>query len=103
MAAARTQHVKEVCSAYDLPEEDDESKRPYITFTATEVQIKIEPATAPRKRNGTSLSGPLTAARPWLFVERKKLAIPLGGQDEPDLSYMHGGPTAKENHCTARP
>ena len=91
MAAARTQHVKEVCSAYDLPEEDDEAERPYTTFTVTEVQSKTEPATAPRKRNGTWLFGPLTATRPCLFVEHKKLSIPLGEQDEPDLSYMYGG------------
>ena len=37
VATARTQRIKGVCSAYDLPEEDDEPKRPYISFTATEV------------------------------------------------------------------
>ena len=91
VTAARTQHVKGVCSAYDLPEEDDESERPYITFTATEVQSKTESATAPRQKNGIRLFSPLTAPRPWLFVERKKLAIPLGEQDESDLFYMYGG------------
>ena len=35
VAAARTQRVKGVSSVYDLPEEDDESERPYISFTAT--------------------------------------------------------------------
>ena len=33
----------------------------------------------------------MTMARPWPFVEREKSAISLGGQDEPDLSYMYGG------------
>ena len=91
VAATRTQRVKGVCSAYDLPEEDDEPERPYISFTATEVQSKTEPATAPRQQNGHWLFGPLTAAHPWPFVEREKPAISLGGQDESDLSYMFGG------------
>ena len=91
VTTARTQHVKGVCSAYDLPEEDDKPERPYITFTATEVQTKTEPATAPRQKKCIWLFGPLTATRPWLFVERKKSAIPLGGQDEAALSYIYGG------------
>ena len=60
------------------------------SFTETEVQSKTEPATAPRQNNGTWPFGPLTAAHPWPFVERKKPAISLGEQDEPDLS-MYGG------------
>ena len=91
MAAARTQRAKGVCSAYNLPEEDDEPECPYIFFAATEVQSKTGPATAPRQKNGTWPFGPLTAVRPWPFVEREKPAISLGGQDEPDLSYMYGG------------
>ena len=43
------------------------------------------------QKNGTSPFGPLTAARPWAFVERKNPGISLGGQDEPGLSYMYGG------------
>ena len=104
VAAARTQRVKRFCNAYDLRKEDDEPERPYLSFTATEVQSKTETATAPRQKNGTWPLCPLTAARPWPFVEREKPAFLLGGQDEPDLSYRYGGPTAKENHCsTARP
>ena len=64
VAAARTQRVKEVCSAYDLTEEDDEPECPYISFTATEVQSKIEPATASRQKNSTWPFGPLKAVRP---------------------------------------
>ena len=95
MAAARSQRVKGVCSAYDLAEEDDEPERPYISFTATEVQSKTDPATAPRQKNDTWPFGPLTVTRPWPFVEREKPAISLGGQDEPDLSYMYGGTNGK--------
>ena len=58
---------------------------------AIEVQSKTEPATAPRQKNGTWSFGPLTAARPWPFVEREKSVISLGGQDEPDLCYMYEG------------
>ena len=86
VAAARTQWVKGVSSAYDLPEEDDEPERPYISFTATEVQSTAEPATAPRQKNGTWPCDPLTAARVLLFVGREMSAISHGGQNEPDLS-----------------
>ena len=96
MAAARTQRIKGVCSAYDLTEEDDEPERPHISFMATEIQNKTEPATAPRQKNGTWPFGPLTAARPWPLVEREKPSILLGGKDEPDLSYMYGGPDGTE-------
>ena len=58
---------------------------------ATKVQSKTEPVTAPRQKSGTWSFGLLTATRPWPFVEREKPAILLGGQDEPDLSYMCGG------------
>ena len=91
VAASRTQRIKGVCSVYDLPEEDDEPERPYISFTATEVQIKTEPATVPRQKNGTWPFGPLTVTRPWPFVEIEKPGISLGRQDQPDLSYMYGG------------
>ena len=53
VAAALTQRVKGVCSADDLPEEDDEPERPYISLTATEVQSKTEQVAAPRHKNGT--------------------------------------------------
>ena len=53
VAASRTERVKGFCSAYDLPEEDDEPERPYISFTATEIQSKTESAAAPRQKNGT--------------------------------------------------
>ena len=87
VAAGRTQRVKGVCSAYDLPEEDDEPEHPYVSFTATDVHSKTKLATAPRQKNGIWPFGPLTAARPRPFVERDKSAISLGGQDEPDLFY----------------
>ena len=91
VAAARFQRLKRVCSAYDFLEEDDELEHPYIFFTATEVQSKTEPATAPNQNNDTWPFGPLTAARPSPFVEREKPGISLGVQDEPDLSDMYGG------------
>ena len=103
VAAVRTQCVKGVCSAYDLPEDDDEPERPYISFTATNVQRKTEAATAPRQKNDTWPFGLLTAARPWLFMDDEKLAISFRVKDEPDLSYMNGGVMAKDNYCTARP
>ena len=53
VVATRAQRVKGVSSAYDVPEEDDEQDHPYISFIATEVQSKTEPATALRQKNGT--------------------------------------------------
>ena len=91
MATARTHRVKEVCSADDLPEKDDEPERPYGSFTATKGQNKTKPATAPRQKNSNWAFGPLIATRPWLFVEREKSAFSLGGQDDPDLLNMYGG------------
>ena len=74
------------------PPELSASKESAVPTTCpTEVQSKTEPATAPRQRNGTWPFGLLITARPWLFVEREKPAISLGGQDEPYLSYMYGG------------
>ena len=91
VVASRTQRATGVCSAYDLPEEDDEAERPCFSFTATAVQSKTEPKAVPRQKNGTWPFGPLTAARPWSFVEREKPAISLGGHNEPDLYYMYEG------------
>ena len=45
----------------------------------------------PGRRNAPGRFGPLTAACPWPFGDREKPVIYLGGQDEPDLSYMYGG------------
>ena len=95
VAAAQTQRVKRVRSTYDLPEEDGELERPYISFTATEVQSKTEPAMALRQKNGIWPFGPLTAARTWPFVEREKATISLGAQDESDLYYMYEGTDGK--------
>ena len=44
----------------------------------------------PRQKNGPWPFGPLTATRPWPFVEIEKPAISVGRQDEPVLSYMYG-------------
>ena len=90
-AAARIRRLKGVYSVYDLSEEDDEPERPYIVFTATEIQSKTESTPAPTQSNGTWPFGRLTGACPWSFVEREKPGISLGGQIEPDLSYMYGG------------
>ena len=38
VAAALSQRIRGVCSAYDLPEEDDDPERPYTSFTVAEVQ-----------------------------------------------------------------
>ena len=37
IAATGPSRVQGICSAYDLPEEDDQPERSYVSFTATEV------------------------------------------------------------------
>ena len=37
IAATGPSRVKGICSTYDLPEEDDQPERSYVSFTATEV------------------------------------------------------------------
>ena len=44
-AATGPSCIKGTCNAYDLPEEDDQPGRPYISFTAAEVHPTAETAT----------------------------------------------------------
>ena len=79
-----------MCSALDLPEQDNEPGRPYIAFLATEVTPK---AASTQIKKGTWPSGPLPSVRsaphPWPFVDRFKPIIWLGEQDKPNVTHTY--------------
>ena len=91
IAAAGSFRVRGTFSAYDLPEEDDQPERPYISFTATEVHTTAAIAEEQSHKAETWPFGLLSASRPWPFEERAKPVISFGGQEKPDFSYMYGG------------
>ena len=82
--------VKGICSAYDLPHEDTQPERPYISFTATEVHPTAAIAAEKSHKAETWPFSSLSASRPCPFEERAKTAISFGGQEKPDF-YMYGG------------
>ena len=90
VTAAGPSRVKEVCSAYDLPEEEDQPERPYTSFTATEVHPTAATGAEQSQKAATWPFGSLLASRSWLFEERSKPAITLGGHEKPDF-YTYGG------------
>ena len=91
IAATGPSRVKGICSAYDLPEEDDQPERPYIPFTTTEVHPTAAIGEEQSHEADTWPFGSLSASRPWPFEEQAKPAIYFGGQEKPDVSYMYGG------------
>ena len=44
IAATGPSRVRGICSAYDLPEEDDQPEHPHTSFTVTEVHPTAAPA-----------------------------------------------------------
>ena len=98
IAATGPPHVKGFCSAYDLPGEEDQPERTYISFTPTEVHPAVVIAAGQSYKAETWPFGSLSASRPRLFEERAKAAIPFEGQQKPDLSYMYG-----ETDCEGDP
>ena len=82
--------IKGNCSPHDLPEQDDQPERPYISFTATEVYPTAAIAAEQNHSEETWSSSSLSASRPWLFEERAKPAIFFGIQERSDFSYMNG-------------
>ena len=90
IAATGPSRVQGICSAYDLPEEDDQPERPYISFTATEVHPTAAIAAKQSHEAETWPFGSLSASRPWPFEERAKPDLWFRCQEKPDF-YMFGG------------
>ena len=85
-----------MCSAFDLPEQDNEPERAYISFFVTEVTSTTE---ATKQGKGAwpfdALPTICPASRPRSFVERSGLTLSLGEQDKPDITHIDG--RANEN------
>ena len=69
IAAAGPSRVKGVCSAYNLPEGDDQPELPYISFTMTEAHSTAAIAEEQSHKVETWPFGSLSASRPWRFEE----------------------------------
>ena len=91
IAAAGSFRVRGTFSAYDLPEEDDQPERPYISVTVTEIHPTAARTAEQSHKADTWPFCSLPASRPWPFEERAKPTISFGGQEKPDVSYMYGG------------
>ena len=79
IAATGPSRVQGICSAYDLPEEEDQTEHPNISFTATEVHPTVATAAEQSHMTATWPFDSLSASPPWPFEERAKPAISLGG------------------------
>ena len=91
IAATGPSRIKGICSAFDLPEEDDQPERPFISLTATEVHPTAAIAAEQSHNEETWRLSSLSASRPWPFGERAKPAISFGVQEKSNFSYMNGG------------
>ena len=81
VAATRPSRIKGICSAFDLPQEDDQPERPSISFTATEVHPTAEIAAEQIHNEETWPFSSLSASRPWPFEELAEPAICFGVQE----------------------
>ena len=79
-----------MCSALDLPEQDNEPERPFLVFSATEVTSKTA---STQTEKDTWPFGPQPTMCPvprhWPFVERSRPTTSLGEQDKPDGTHIH--------------
>ena len=88
--------MKRVCSARDIPDPKENSERPFISFSATEVTFSAASTTCKQEKD-TWPFGPSSATCPWPFAEREKPAIDFGSQSKHDPTHMfdtdgEGGP-----------
>ena len=63
VAAAGPSRVKEICSANGLAEEEDQPKRPYISFTAMEVHPTVAAVAKQSHKAATCPFGSRSASR----------------------------------------
>ena len=85
-----------ICSARDIPDPNDDSERPFISFSVIEV-TSLAATTASKQEKGTWPFGPSPATCPWPFAEREKPVINFRRQSEHDPTYTfdtdgEGGP-----------
>ena len=88
IAATGPSRIKGSCSACDLSEQDDQTKRPYIS-TAMGVHPTAAIAGKATMRN-LAIQLTVSIASLAIFEERAKSAISFGVQEKSDFSYMNG-------------
>ena len=103
IAATGPLRIKEICSAYDIPEEDDQPEHPYISFTVSEIYPTTAIAAEQSHKEETSPFGSLPASRPWSFAERAKPAICCEGLKKLIFRTCRGERTARANRSTVWP
>ena len=89
-AATGPSRIKGICSVFDLPEEDNQPERPFISFTTTEVHPTAEIAAEQSHKEETWPFSSLSASRLWPFEECAKPGITFGVQEKSDF-YMNEG------------
>ena len=88
--------MQEICNAHGIPDPKEDSERPFISFSATEVASSAATATS-KQDKGTWPFGPSPTTCPWPFADREKPVIDFGRQSKHDPTYMfdtdgEGGP-----------
>ena len=96
VAAAQNTHMHGICSARDISNPKEDSERPFISFSATEVRSSAATTTSKQEKS-TWPFGPSPATCPWPFDEREKPTIDFGRRSKHDPTYTvdtdgEGGP-----------
>ena len=71
----------------DMPDPKEDSERPFVSFSATEVKSSAATTTS-KEEKGTWPFAPSPATCPWSFAEREKPVIDFGRQSKHDPTYM---------------
>ena len=87
VASAQHTCTQGTCSGRDIPDPKEDSERPFIFFSATEVTSSAATTTS-KQEKGTWPFGPSPTMCPWPLAEREKLVIDSGRQSQHDLTYM---------------
>lgn len=79
----------EMCSTFDLPEQDHEPGYLFIDVSATEVTYTIAPTKTEDICSFSSLRTVRPTPRSWTFVEWSRPIISLSKQDKPNVNQIH--------------
>ena len=87
VAVVQHTRMQGICSARDIPDPAEDSERPFISFSATEVTSSAV-TTNFKQEKGTRPFGPSPATCPWPFTVREKSVIDFGRQSKHDPIYI---------------
>ena len=89
VAAAQHTRMQGICSARDIPDPKEDSERPFISFSATEVTSSAATTTSKQEKN-TWPFGPSPATCPWPLAEYEKPFIDFGSSpNTTDIHILH--------------